>query len=211
MEVLRYAAFTGDPAGGNPAGVVLDAEGAGDEEMLALAAEVGYSETAFVTSSNGHGEYDVRYFSPRAEVAFCGHATIAAAVALEQDGDLLFRTRNGPVPVRAEEGTATLTSVEPSVTGLPSGDLDQILASLRWSRADLDPSLPPRVGYAGVYHPIIAAGTRERLAALEYDFDALRRLMLERDWTTIQLVWRENATLFRARDPFPIAGVVEDP
>ena len=53
MEILRYAAFTDDPAGGNPAGVVLDAEGASHAEMLAVAADVGYSESAFVTGSNG--------------------------------------------------------------------------------------------------------------------------------------------------------------
>src|SRR4051812_48629608 len=49
-EILRYAAFTDDPAGGNPAGVVLDASGLDETTMRAIAAEVGYSETAFVTS-----------------------------------------------------------------------------------------------------------------------------------------------------------------
>ena len=52
-DVLRYAAFTTDPAGGNPAGVVLDADGLADEQMLQIAAAVGFSETAFVTTE-GH-------------------------------------------------------------------------------------------------------------------------------------------------------------
>jgi len=73
--VLRYAAFTTDASGGNPAGVVLDARGLDDQTMQAIAAEVGYSETAFLT------DRAVRYFSPKAEVPFCGHATIATAVA----------------------------------------------------------------------------------------------------------------------------------
>jgi PhzF family phenazine biosynthesis protein len=211
MDVLRYSAFTDDPAGGNPAGVVLDAQGASDEEMQALAAAVGYSETAFVTASNGGGEYDLRYFSPVAEVAFCGHATIAAAVAMERTGDLVFHTRNGPVPVIANGRTATLTSVEPRVAELSEDDLDRILTMLRWSRDDLDEALPARIGYAGVYHPILAVATRERLAALDYDFEALGDLMRERDWTTIQIVWREHESLFHARDPFAVAGIVEDP
>lgn len=80
-EVLRYAAFTEQGAGGNPAGVVLDARGLDDVERLAIAAEVGFSETAFVEPSATRGQYQVRYFSPRAEVAFCRHATIAAAAA----------------------------------------------------------------------------------------------------------------------------------
>jgi PhzF family phenazine biosynthesis protein len=209
--VLRYAAFTDDLAGGNPAGVVLDAAGMSDEEMQAVAAEVGYSETAFATRTATHGEYEVRYFSPLAEVPFCGHATIATAVALADGGDLVFHTPEGPVAVRKNGRGATLTSVEPDVADLSADDLDRLLAALRWSPDDLDPTLPPRIGYAGVYHPILATATRERLAALDYDFDALGDLMRARDWTTIQLVWREHASLFHARDPFPIAGLVEDP
>src|SRR4051794_28548348 len=211
MEVLRYAAFTDDPAGGNPAGVVLDATGASDEEMLAVAAEVGYSETAFVTRANRSGDYDLRYFSPLAEVAFCGHATIATAVALPETGELVFHTKSGPVAVTANGRRATLTSVEPRVTEIADENLEQLLAALRWSAAELDPWLPPRVAYAGVYHPVVAATSRDRLRQLDYDFDALAALMRARDWTTIQLVWRANGSLFHARDPFPIAGVAEDP
>src|SRR3954451_2538932 len=86
-QVLRYSAFTDTPAGGNPAGVVLDARNMADARMLELAAEIGYSETAFLTPRPGGREYDVRYFSAEAEVPFCGHATIATAVALaERDG-----------------------------------------------------------------------------------------------------------------------------
>jgi PhzF family phenazine biosynthesis protein len=211
MEVLRYAAFTGDPAGGNPAGVVLDAAGMSDDDMLAVAADVGYSETAFVTGRNGGAEYELRYFSPVAEVAFCGHATIATAVALPEEGTLAFHTRAGLVTVEAGKGHATLTSVEPRVTGLPDADLGPLLTALGWSGDDLDPALPPRVAYAGVYHPVIAAASRDRLRALDYDYDALAELMSARDWTTIQLVWRERDDLFHARDPGAGIGVVEDP
>ena len=81
VDVLRYAAFTDNPASGNPAGVVVDAGQLTEPDMLGIAAEVGYSETAFVTGADPHrGRYTVRFFSPRAEVPFCGHATIATAV-----------------------------------------------------------------------------------------------------------------------------------
>jgi PhzF family phenazine biosynthesis protein len=212
-EVLRYAAFTDTPAGGNPAGVVLDAAGLPDAEMLRIAADVGYSETAFVD-----GE-DIRYFSPLAEVPFCGHATIATGVAIAErrgPGEIVFKTRSGTVPVltrRDAQGrvTATLTSVPPRVEPLADADREEMLAALGWDAGDLDPALPSRVGYAGAYHPILAAATRERLAALRYDFDRLGALMAERDWTTIQLVWREAEDRFHARNPFPPGGVVEDP
>src|SRR4051794_18485888 len=182
-----------------------------DEEMQAIAAEVGYSETAFVTPLTGD-ELDVRYFSPLAEVNFCGHATIAASVALGRSGDLVLHTPVGDVPVRASAGgTATLTSVEPRVSDLAADDLEELLSALRLSPDDLDPALPARVAYAGVYHPVIALRSRESLRALDYDFDRLGRLMAAREWTTIQVVWRERPDLFHARDPFPPGGVVEDP
>lgn len=209
--VYRYAAFTDDPAGGNPAGVVLDARGMSADEMLAVAADVGYSESAFVTPGDRDSEYEVRYFSPLAEVAFCGHATIATAVALGRSGDLVFNTQEGPVAVRSTEGAATLTSVAPSVVAIDPRHLEELLAALGWSAGDLDPGLPPRIAYAGVHHPVIAAATRERLRDLDYDFDGLARLMTARGWTTVQLVWREDDHLFHARNPFPIGGIFEDP
>ena len=58
--VLRYAAFT-DHGGGNPAGVVLDAAGLDDSARLAIAARVGYSETAFAEAAGGAGQYRIRY------------------------------------------------------------------------------------------------------------------------------------------------------
>ena len=68
-RVLRYTAFADDPSGGNPAGIVLDASGLDDAAMQAIATEVDYAETAFVTGREGDVRL-VRYFSPIAEVPF---------------------------------------------------------------------------------------------------------------------------------------------
>ncbi|MGW6285391.1 PhzF family phenazine biosynthesis protein [Streptomyces sp. NPDC055107] len=216
--VLRYTAFSADPAGGNPAGVVLDASGMDEEAMLAVAADLGYSESAFLTERTGEGAYTIRYFSPKAEVPFCGHATVATALALaERDGpgELEFATAAGPVPVSVvREGgelRATLTSVAPRVEETAAADLAEALAALDWAAADLDPALPPRVAYAGARHLVLAAATRERLADLDYDFARLEALMHRLDLTTLQLVWREGPEVFHVRDPFPVGGVVEDP
>jgi PhzF family phenazine biosynthesis protein len=218
--VLRYSAFSSSPEGGNPAGIVLDARGLSDPEMLGIAARVGYSETAFLTArGDGERTYDVKFFSPEAEVPFCGHATVAAAVALaKQDGpgDLTFHISAGEVPIATridDEGrvTATLTSVTPDVFDVAERDLDCTLELLGWSHEDLHPSLPPRIAYAGARHLILAAVTRERLARLDYDFDGLKSLMLRLDLTTVDLVWREDEYQFHARNPFPVGGVVEDP
>ncbi|WUH95595.1 PhzF family phenazine biosynthesis protein [Streptomyces sp. NBC_00433] len=217
-EILHYTAFSADPAGGNPAGVVLDASGFDEERMLAVAAGLGYSESAFLTERTGEGAYTIRYFSPKAEVPFCGHATVAAAVALAErggPGELVFATAAGTVPVSvAREGgelRATLTSVEPHVEDADPADVAEALAALGWAAADLDPALPPRIAYAGARHLVLAAATRARLADLDYDFARLEALMHGLDLTTVQLVWRESDRTFHVRDPFPVGGVVEDP
>ena len=215
-EILRYAAFTDRPDGGNPAGVVLDASGLDDAEMQRIAAEVGYSESAFVTAADGDA-LDVRYFSPLAEVPFCGHATIATGVAWGDrngPGVLRLSTRAGLVELEVREGdggppVATLVSVEPRTA--PLLDLPELLAALGWREDELDPALPPRIAYAGAYHPVIAVAASERLADLDYDFDRLAALMAARDWTTVQLVHRSDPEVFRSRNPFPPGGVVEDP
>ncbi|GAB7106655.1 PhzF family phenazine biosynthesis isomerase [Streptomyces phaeofaciens JCM 4814] len=224
IEVLRYTAFSRDPKGGNPAGVVLDAEGLDDDAMLAIAADLGYSESAFLTappeglSGEPGRAFTVRYFSPRAEVPFCGHATVATSVALGErigTGDLVFATRSGTVPVTVSEENgelrATLTTVEPRIEDIADEDLAEALAALDWPAADLDPALVPRIAFAGARHLVLGAATRERLADLAYDFDRLGDLMRRLDLTTVQLVWRESATVFHVRDPFPVGGVVEDP
>jgi PhzF family phenazine biosynthesis protein len=188
--------------------------------MQRIAADVGYSETAFLTAADGDSQsFDVRYFAPSIEVPFCGHATIATGVALGErlgEGVFLLHAKTGDVPVSVERDAggqlrATLTSVEPAIDDLATSDVDELLVALRWSRDDLDPHFPPKVAFAAGRHPVLASATRARLADLDYDFAALRDLMAQRDWLTIQLVWREAPTIFHVRDPFPVGGVVEDP
>lgn len=228
--LLRLAAFTTDPAGGNPAGVWIGTAFPADAEMHRIAAEVGYSETAFLVpdGSGLPGRFRVRYFSPLAEVPFCGHATIASGVALTERGlaapaprpgesaEMVLATNAGPVAVTAatrEDGMieATLTSVSPWVEEAHPALVARALALLGWQPTELDPGLPPAVAFAGARHLILAARDPERLRVLDYPFDELGALMLEHDLTTIQLVWRETRDRFRARDPFPVGGVVEDP
>jgi PhzF family phenazine biosynthesis protein len=219
--LLRLAAFTTDPNGGNPAGVWLGDVLPPTEEMQRIAAEVGYSESAFLApdGSGEPGRFRVRYFSPLAEVAFCGHATIASGVALAgrgQPADLTLTANDGVVGLAIDTDAqgrprATLTSVEPWVREPPDGLVDGVLSLLGWRREDLDPALPPALAYAGVRHPIIAVRDLATLGRMSYAFDPMQHLMREHDLTTIQLIWRERPDRFRARDPFAIGGVIEDP
>ena len=219
--LLRLAAFTTDPSGGNPAGVWIGDALPPDDEMQRMAAEVGYSETAFLApdGSGDAGRLRVRYFSPAKEIDFCGHATIAAGVALAERGwptSLALTTNDGVVDLDVGldgDGRyrATLTSVEPWVREASDELVDRLLELLGWRREELDPSLPPAVAYAGVRHPILAVRELSTLGRMAYAFEPMRRLMLDEDFTTLQLIWREGPSLFRARDPFAAGGVVEDP
>lgn len=211
IDVLHYSAFTTHPDGGNPAGVVLDTAALADDDaaMTAVAARVGYSETAFITERDEAARrYRLRYFSPLAEVAFCGHATIATAVALadrDGPGELIFDTASGEIRVETTAdgdgpSRATLTSVPTrSRPADPGAEVEPTLAALRWSAEDLDPALPPHVAFAGNDHLVLAAATRERLADLDYDYEALEAVMRRRGWTTVHLVWREAGVARRAR------------
>lgn len=217
MALHRLSAFTTDPSGGNPAGVWIGEELPSPAEMLRIAADVGFSETAFLAPTTGNRR-TVRYYSPEAEVPFCGHATIAAGVHLGElhgAGTYRFETAVGEVvvDVGARDGMpeSSLTSVE-TKHYLASHDLlERTLRALHWHPSDIDRSIPPAVAFAGNWHLVIAVRDESRLARLNYDFDALKALMLEAGLTTLQLIWRERPDLFHARDPFPVGGVVEDP
>ena len=213
----RMTAFSDTPSGGNPAGVWVGERLPDVETMQRIAAEVGFSETAFVAPSHGP-ERTVRYFSPEVEVPFCGHATIATGAVLSRDGkDATYQlsTPAGlvPVSVRYAEGrpSVSLTSVEPRFKAAPDEVVDDALGTLGWQRDDLDTSIPPALAYAGAWHLVLAVSERDRLAKLDYDFERLREQMLTLDLTTLQLIWRENDSLFHSRNPFPVGGVVEDP
>jgi PhzF family phenazine biosynthesis protein len=213
----RLAAFTTTPTGGNPAGVWIGEALPDAATMQRIAAAVGYSETAFVAPAFGL-ERTVRYFSPEAEVPFCGHATIATGVVLGQGGGhgtyrLATSIGTVPVEVRLQEGQlmACLTSVPPRHTQPPEALTAEALAALGWRHEELDPALPPALAYAGAWHLVLAAATLNRLQTLHYAFERLKALMLAHQLTTLQLVWREGPLLFHARNPFPVGGVVEDP
>ncbi|NJM46672.1 MAG: PhzF family phenazine biosynthesis protein [Alkalinema sp. RU_4_3] len=216
-SLYRLSAFTTDPNGGNPAGVWLGNVLLRPEEMGAIAADVGFSETAFVAPLGGN-QWKIRYYSPEMEVPFCGHATIATGVLLGElqgEGNYELETQVGwvPVAVKACEGgyEASLTSVEPQQAIAEPELVTAVLAALGWGRGDLDGAIEPMLAYGGSWHLVLAAATRGRLDDLDYDFEALKAVMLGAGLLTVQLVWRESERVFHSRNPFPVGGVIEDP
>ncbi|MUL47077.1 PhzF family phenazine biosynthesis protein [Mycobacterium sp. CBMA293] len=220
-EILRYSAFAATPDGGNPAGVVLDASALDERRMQEIAAEVGYAETAFIVDSAGaeQGRYRVRYFSPAAEVPFCGHATVATAVALTErkgTGTFTFATAAGEVVMTSTQTdgdvTIAFTSVPPQVRELDASALAAALELLGVVPGDLEPDLPVREAFAGNWHPIIALADRELFHQFRFAPAPLAALMLERGWTgTVTVLHRIAPDEFLARNLFPVGRINEDP
>jgi len=216
-NLYRLSAFTDTPSGGNPAGVWIGETLPAAEEMQAIAAEMDYSETAFIAPAEGTARA-VRFYSPQKEIDFCGHATIASAVMLgrlEDTGTYHLETRVGEVPVEVTESDgqpeAALTSVSTRHHAASDTLVHKVLELLGWNVNDLDTGLPPVKAFAGAWHLILAVNSLSRLQTLSYPFEALKQLMSAEELTTVQLVYRESPRLFHSRNPFPTGGVVEDP
>ncbi|WP_295779673.1 PhzF family phenazine biosynthesis isomerase [uncultured Microbacterium sp.] len=222
-DILQFSAFAAQPGGGNPAGVVLDATSLTAAHMQRIAAEVGHPESAFVGERAGR-RLAVRYFSPGAEVPFCGHATIATAVALaeaEGEGAFVFDTAAGVVEVDTSRDatgrlSAGFTSVEPYTSDLAPEVADRLLTLLGLSRADLDPRMPLAQAFAGNLHPVVAVASSERFDAFSFDPPLLRVLMDEQGWRGTVIVLHVDGDLadgvvVEARNLFPVGDITEDP
>ena len=230
--LLRLAAFTTEPAGGNPAGVWIGRAFPTDAEMqrhrgrrrllgdgVPRPGRPGDARAGSGSATSARSPRSRSAATPRSRAA-SPWPNVGSRRAPEAPGDSCdARPRDERRPGRDHHRggagggltRATLTSVATWVREPDPDLLAGALDLLGWHRDDLDPALPPAVGFAGAKHLILAARERDRLATLDYPFEPMKALMLAHDLTTIQLVWREAADRFRARDPFPVGGVVEDP
>ncbi|OII06450.1 PhzF family phenazine biosynthesis protein [Curtobacterium sp. MCBA15_005] len=219
QEILRYTAFAAEPGGGNPAGLVLDAAGLSDDQMFAIARQVGYPETAFVVGSTATGPR-VRYFSPSAEVPFCGHATVALAVALaerEGTGRRVFTTLAGEVALDAIVGAdgavqVAMTSVEPATRDLDPALLARLFDLLGLEAADIAPGFPVLESFAGNWHPVLVLHDRELFHQFRFAPGPLAELKREAGWAgTVTVLHRTGDREYEARNLFPAGRITEDP
>lgn len=216
MNVLKLAAFSQNGLGGNPAGVAFYDAMPRDAEMLKIAKEIGYSETAFlVKEADG---WRVRYFAPEREVPFCGHATIALGAALGErygEGEYKLVLNDSEITVRAERSGAgfssTLQSPSTWSKDAPKEYVEKILAAFQLRQEDIDPAFPIRLAFAGARHLVIFVKDRKMLAEMSYPFEVVKTLMAEQYLVTISLLWNESDGVFHSRNAFASGGVYEDP
>ncbi|WP_020397982.1 PhzF family phenazine biosynthesis protein [Kordiimonas gwangyangensis] len=173
IEIGVVNAFVKNAAGGNPAGVVLGADGLQEAEMQALAAAVGYSETAFV-SSHADGGFQLDFFTPNRRIADCGHATVAAfshmaAKGIVADGETIKHTVDGPRKVVIKDGQAFMEQLAPRYLDAPDWKgvtTGEVLASLGLEGADLLDGHAPVVVNTGNSFMLVGVRCAATLAAI---------------------------------------------
>jgi trans-2,3-dihydro-3-hydroxyanthranilate isomerase len=163
--------FTDVPFAGNPLAVVPDGDGLGDDQMQALARELGLSETVFAVDDARR----LRIFTPVKELPLAGHPTVGCALELARlgripaDGRWVFKTGAGDTPVDLVRGeVATMTQAEPEL-GLEH-DLVAVTAALQVSE-DVLASHPRMCTTTGVRQLFAEVRSREELAGLAPDVE----------------------------------------
>lgn len=185
MRFLIVDAFTETLFGGNPAGVVVLDDGMdfpSDEIMVKTAAELRYSETAFIKKLN-EKEFNIRYFTPAAEVDLCGHATIGSFAALLHLGlvcdnsTYINHTLAGDLEIKIENGFVMMEMASPeriSIIDEPA-KIDE-LYQIMGVEYDASMNLVPQLISTGLPDIMMPVKDRAQLEAIEPDMKALSDL-----------------------------------
>lgn len=212
MKYYIVDAFTDQPFGGNPAGVVL-LEGdpfPSETLMLQVAAELRYSETAFVRRLSPT-EYHVRYFTPKAEVELCGHATIATFSLLHQmqlaEGECLCHTLAGDLRIEVGE-KVMMQMATPSIVATVD-DTDEIYRAI--GLADYLPTLPVQIAYSGLPDIMIPISDVAILNGLQPTMEAVAAITQKHKAVSFHMyAFGNDGYTAHVRDFAPLYGVPEE-
>lgn len=224
IRVFQVDAFTQQLFTGNPAGVVLGGEVLSDDEMLAIARELNNGDTAFVLPPEGNDhDMRVRFFTPRTESAFVGHATIATQYVLSEAAGsprkLRQRQKAGlvDIEIRGEGPGRRIAVRQPAPTlGRELNDRERlaVLDALALSSADLDPRCEMRIVSSAGNRLLIGVRGTKQLKQLKPDFNRLTTLSAQLGasghfvFTTDSSV---EGCLTQSRMFCPAIGIPEDP
>lgn len=230
MEVLvhHYDAFSATPNKGNPAGVVLDADGMSDAMMQEIALKVGFNETAFVLPSF-EAAIRIRFFTPGHEIPLCGHATIASVVALYERNTLPLDTLSNSLSIETKAGVLPISvrsnaesgSVVVEMTQAPAefvnfeGNRQALADALGIQVSDFHPTLPIVFGSTGTWTlivPISSLSVVESMQSSSEDFPNVLSQMPRSSVHPFSMESRyEDADLHARHFSSPFSGTVEDP
>lgn len=218
MKYYIVDAFTDKPFGGNPAGVVLLEGQEFPEEglMLLVAAELRYSETAFVRRDGGQ-VFTLRYFTPQAEVELCGHATIASFYLLHSlglaKGQCLCHTRAGDLTVEAGKQVMMQMAEPRIVATLNEKDKTEAYSAVgtHLPRASNCPPLHPQIVYAGLPDIMLPVASLQELDALQPDMEAVAELSRRLNVVSIHAFAKANdGFTAHVRDFAPLYDIPEE-
>lgn len=223
-QVYQIDSFTKEKFAGNPAGVVLNADGLSEGEMQKIARELNNSETAFIFSSNSD-EYDVhvRFFTPACEVPICGHATIAAhyVYALEnrlENARLYQKTGAGILPVdivkEGDDYKMIMTQGKIEFGDILQGNmLDDLLTGLQIDADELLDDYPVQIVSTGHSKVMVGIKHIETLHALAPNMEQLKKVSVSINCNGFYLFTRHDneSALIHGRMFAPAAGINEDP
>ncbi|EAY31654.1 PhzF family phenazine biosynthesis protein [Microscilla marina] len=177
VQILN--AFAENGKGGNPAGVVLNADTLSDKNKLEIAKKVGLSETAFVSRSQT-ADFKLDFFTPNKQIAHCGHATVAAFSYLKQQEVLKSEssskeTIDGKRNIEMQGDLAFMEQLAPTYVAVHPQE-DNILASLGLSKTDLIPNAPIRLANTGNSFVIVPVKGQEVLKKIVPDADLISKV-----------------------------------
>jgi PhzF family phenazine biosynthesis protein len=218
-RTLIVDAFTTDPLAGNPAGVLPDATGLDADQMAAIAAELGASETAFVTESDA-ADRRIRYYTPDGEIDLCGHATVAAhghlfSEGVIEAGEHSIETNVGVLDVEVEpDGVVWMAMDSPEVHEVDA-DESRVAAALGIDAGSiLTEELPIAVASTGLPYLVVPIDYLSSLGAVDPDHGAVETLTTEFDATGVYAFTfdtLDRGSTLHGRMFAPGEGIQEDP
>jgi PhzF family phenazine biosynthesis protein len=222
VRVFQVDAFTAERFCGNPAGVVLDADAMSEQDMRALARELNNGDTAFLLRPDAPDhDLRVRFFTPRSEASFVGHATLAAhavLASLRLAPRPRQKQKSGLVEVDTLAGEPSRIAIRqpPPSLGrvLAAAELDEVLAALALTRADLDPRCPAMIAGQGSTRLLLGVTEAAVLARVRPDLAQLRTLsarIAAPGYFLFTLRPSLAAVFSEARMFCPALGIDEDP
>jgi len=224
LQVHQVDAFTRERFTGNPAGVVLNADGLGDAQMLAIARELNNADTAFILGADG-ADHDLRarFFTPRTEAGYVGHATVAAHYVLSRRRGaperLRQKSRAGIVNVEIhgsgeERRVAVRQSAPPMGRELNDRERLAVLDALALATDDLDLRCPLRIVGASSTRLLVGVRGPDALKQLRPDPSRLNTLSAQlgaAGYFVFTLHPRLPDCLTESRMFCPALGIPEDP
>lgn len=186
MEIVVYTldVFAETINGGNPAGVVLNADSLSAEEMQKIAKEVGFSETAFVKISD-NANYKVTFFTPKKEVDLCGHATVAVFYLLKNKGiihrgEYTQETKAGILKIECiDNDIIYMNQCKPKFYEIL--DKKEVAETLNIDEDDIMDNFPIQIISTGLKDVFIPIKSLEKLRRIKPDFNKISHISKKYD------------------------------